>query len=325
MTGRPALSIIVPTYNRAAELPAAIGSALDQTASPDSYEIIVINNNSTDRTAEVLADLAREHPGRVRAILEKKQGVAHARQAGIDAARAAILGFFDDDVRLTRNWVDIVLREFDRHQEIDVLGGKVLPRWEASPPKWLTPEHWGPLALQDFGDLPMVMSRENPRGLISANLAARKRIFDQLGGFSPTLQRVKNGIGSLEDEEWMRRLWQSGGQALYVPELVTYAEVPVSRMTREYHRRWHTGHGRFYAMLRADEMEQSSVGVILGVPAHLYRAALGNVSGWIRAIASGKTDEAFIHETKIDFFKGFLHQRLAERFSREPAVERRYS
>ena len=312
MNGEPSLSIVLPTYNRAAELPQAVQSALDQTVPSSTYEVIVVNNNSTDHTADVLQRLTREHPDRLRTILEKKQGVAYARQAGIDGARAPILAFFDDDVRVAREWVETILREFDRHPDIDVLGGKVLPAWEAPPPAWLTPEHWAPLALQDFGDAPMIMSRENPRGLISANLACRKHIFGRLGGFSPAFQRVKDGIGSLEDDEWMRRLWRSGGIALYVPGLVTYAEVPATRMTRAYHRRWHRGHGRFYARLRADEMERSTFGALLGVPGHMYRAAFREISGAITAILSGRADAAFLHETRVRFFCGFFAERVGE-------------
>jgi len=321
----PALSIVLPTYNRAAELPLAVESALDQTASPDSYEIIVVDNNSTDGTAEVIGELTAQYPGRVFGVLERRQGVAYARQAGIDAARAELVGFFDDDVRIAREWVETILRTFEQHPDIDVLGGKVLPSWTAPPPAWLTSVHWAPLALQDFGDAPMSVSRENPRGLISANLACRKSIFERVGGFSPEFQRVKDSIGSLEDDEWIRRLWRSGGRALYVPDLVTYTIVPASRLTRTYHRRWHKGHGRFYAKLRADEMERTSVGTFLGVPAHLYRSAGADVVGWIRAAIAGQADRAFLHETRLRFFRGFVHQRFAERLRRPRPVERLYS
>lgn len=325
MSTSPALSIVLPTYNRAAELPVAIKSALDQTASSDCYEIVVVDNNSTDGTADVLRELARQYSGRVFGVLETRQGVAYARQAGIAAARAELVAFFDDDVRVSREWVATILGTFERHADIDVVGGKVLPAWSVPPPSWLTAVHWAPLALQDFGDEEMFVSRENPRGLISANLACRKRVFERLGGFSPQFQRVKDGIGSLEDDEWIRRLWRAGGRAVYVPDLVTYTDVPASRLTRTYHRRWHKGHGRFYAMLRANEMERSTVGAVLGVPAHLYRSAMADVVGWIRAAIAGHTDQAFLHETRLRFFRGFVHQRFAERLRRHRPVERLYS
>lgn len=311
----PALSIVLPTFNRSAELPAAIESALDQTAPSDRYEILVVDNNSPDRTAETVAAIAAAHAGRVRYVFEARQGVSYARQAGIDVARAPIIAFFDDDVRVSPNWVETILRTFDEHPELECIGGRVLPRWSTTPPGWLTSSHWAPLALQDLGDEPMVVSSENPRGLISANLACRKRLLDRIGGFSPEFQRVKDGIGSLEDDEWNRRLWKSGGKALYVPDLITTTDVPSSRLTRAYHRRWHRGHGRFYALLRADEIERSTVGTLFGVPAHMYRAALGDAAAWIVAAITGRTDEAFGHEVRLRFFRGFFAQRLSERLN----------
>lgn len=308
----PQVSIVLPTYNRAAALPSAIDSALAQTAAASTYEIVVVNNNSTDGTARVLAEYEAMHPGRVRAVLETRQGVAHARQAGIEAARADIVAFFDDDCRVAPDWVEGIVRVFARHPEIECIGGKVLPQWSNPPPAWLTPAHWAPLALQDFGDEPMTLSLENPRGLISANLACRKSLFESIGGFSPQFQRVKDGIGSLEDDEWMRRLWKSGRVALYLPLLVTWTEVPASRLTRAYHRRWHRGHGRFYALLRADEMERSR-GAFLGVPAHMYRSAMAEAAAWLGDIIAGRRDAAFLHEIKLRFIRGFVGQRFTER------------
>jgi glycosyltransferase involved in cell wall biosynthesis len=325
MTTAPAVSVVLPTYNRARSLPEAINSALQQTAAPDSYELLVVDNNSADDTAVVVDRIAGRWPGRVRRILETRQGVAYARQAGIDAARADIVAFFDDDVRVTPNWIEIILRTFREQPEVECIGGKVLPEWAASPPAWLTDAHWAPLALQDFGDEPMLVSPENPRALISANMACRKALFDRIGGFSAEFQRVKDGIGSLEDDEWIRRLWKAGGSALYVPELVTSTEVPSVRMTRAYHRRWHSGHGRFYALLRVEEMERSSIGSLFGVPAHMYRSALRDVAGWIFASVARQADQAFLHEVKLRFFKGFTAQRFADHFQSNRAVERSYS
>jgi glycosyltransferase involved in cell wall biosynthesis len=313
MSARPDVSVVLPTYNRAGEIASAIQSALDQSAPPVTYELIVVNNNSTDETADVVAQLSREHPGRIRDLLEPRQGVAYARNAGIHAARGDIIAFFDDDVRLSHNWIETIRRTYNGRPDLVCLGGRVLPDWLCPPPDWLTRTHWAPLALQDLGDEPMTLSLDNPRGLISANLTCRKTLLERIGGFSPQFQRVKDGIGSLEDDEWMRRLWKRGERALYIPELVAYAAVPASRLTRKYHRRWHSGHGRFYALLRADEMEQTSVGAVFGVPAHMYRSAIGDLLSWIAAAGRGRLEQAFAHEVKLRFFRGFFSQRVSER------------
>jgi glycosyltransferase involved in cell wall biosynthesis len=314
MSALPEVSVVLPTYNRANELERAVASALNQTVPAETYELIVVNNNSTDGTSELLDRLTRQHPGRVRAVLEPKQGVSCARNAGIAASRAPILAFFDDDVRVAPDWIESIQRAFREHPDIDCVGGRVLPDWPSAPPAWLTRAHWAPLALQDFGAEPMLVSAANPKGLISANLACRRSVLQRVGGFSPRFQRVKDGIGSLEDDEWMRRLWQAGGRGLYVPQLVTYTAVPDDRLTREYHRRWHRGHGRFYALLHAAEIEHSTVGSLFGVPAHLYRSALAEAGAWLSDVLRGRRDHAFSHEVKLRFFRGFFGQRVTERF-----------
>jgi glycosyltransferase involved in cell wall biosynthesis len=313
MSRAPALSIVLPTYNRSADLPRAVESVLQQTASPDVYELIVVDNNSADATSDLIAELSRQHHGRVSGVLEKRQGVSHARNTGIAGSRAGIVAFVDDDVRVAPDWVETILRAFGDDPQLECIGGKVLPEWPGPPPRWLTRAHWAPLALQDFGDSPMVLSPDNPKGLISANLACRRAVLERVGGFSPTFQRVGDGIGSLEDDEWIRRLWKAGGRALYVPELVAYTAVPGDRLTRAYHRRWHRGHGGFYALLHADEVERTSRGSLLGVPAHMYRAGLEATAGWMSAALRGRMDQAFLHEVKLCFIRGFVARRFTER------------
>jgi len=309
----PHISVVVPTYNRAEGLLRSIASVLNQTADPDTYELIIVDNNSTDGTTSAVAELVKKEGGRVRHVIETKQGVSFARNRGIEEARADVIAFVDDDVQVGDNWIEIIARTFAEQPEFECIGGRVLPTWEAPPPPWLTSLHWAPLALQDLGDVRMTISAQSQRGLITANLACRRRLFDRVGGFSPAFQRVKDGIGSIEDDEWMRRVWKCGLSALYVPELVAHASVPTSRLTRQYHRRWHSMRGRFYAALHAEEMEQTSTGSLLGVPAHMYRAAMASAVGWIAAAGRGRSGQAFMHEVRLRFFRGFLTQRLAQR------------
>ena len=309
----PAISIVLPTYNRADELDLAVASALDQTAPAHLYELIVVDNASTDSTGDVLQRLVAENPGRIRGLIERRQGVSYARQAGIDAACGDIVAFFDDDVRVSQNWIETILKRFRENTGIDCVGGKVLPLWSAAPPSWLTPDHAAPLGLQDLGEESFISSDADRRGFISANLACRRSVFHHIGGFSPRFQRVKDGIGSLEDDDFIRRFWRAGGKGLYAPELLAWTTVPPSRLTRAYHRRWHLGHGRFYASLGADEFERTSTGAPFGVPAHLYRTALVDAGRWLKRMCSGQRDAAFVQEVRLRFFAGFFSARAGER------------
>ena len=301
------LSIILPTYNRAGSLKRAIAALLRQTADPASYEIVVVDNNSSDGTREVVASC--DDP-RVRLVCEPRQGLSYARNAGIAAARGPILAFTDDDVEAAPDWVETLVAMLARHADADGIGGRVLPAWERDRPRWLTREHWGPLALQDHGDTTRVFDRQTPTGLVGANVAFRREVFERIGQFSTEVQRVKDGIGSTEDHELLARLYLAGGRMLYHPKMLVMARVQPDRCNRRYHRRWHEGHGRFHALMRVPETERARVAP-LGVPGHLLRSAARDAAAWLRSAISGDWDTAFLAELRLRFFKGFVWTRLA--------------
>jgi glycosyltransferase involved in cell wall biosynthesis len=308
------------TYNRANLLDGAVTSVLAQTQSDTPpFELIVVDNNSSDATGEVVAGLAAADP-RVRYVFESRQGLSYARNAGIGHARAALIAFIDDDLRADPDWVAAIVRAFDEHPDVDVVGGRVLPIWPSRPPAWLTQDHWAPLALADHGDTPFLVTVERPICLIGAG-ACRRTVFDAVGTFVTDFQRVQDSIGSLEDHDFIVRVLGTGRRGLYVPSIIVRAAVQPERLERSYHRRWHLGHGHFHALLRSELVERTSIGTLFGIPAHLYRQALGDLAGWAAAAATGNLATAFLHEVRLRFFIGFFRTRLRE-FLRRPSRER---
>ncbi len=302
------LSVILPTFNRVASLGHAIAALLHQTASPNAYEVIVIDNNCTDGTADLLVST---NDARIRAVRESRQGLSHARNAGIAAARGAIIAFTDDDVEVAPDWVATIIEALDRRPDIDGVGGRVLPAWHGRRPAWLTRAHWAPLALQDHGDQKRIFDRESPVGLVGANLALRAALFERIGMFSPDVQRVRDGIGSTEDHDLLHRLYSAGGRLLYLPRMLVISRVQPDRCARAYHRRWHEGHGRFHALMRLPEMEASRKR-IAGVPGHLVRTAVSDAATWAGNMLSGRWDAAFRAELRLRFFAGFARTRRGQ-------------
>lgn len=302
------LGIVVPTHNRAASLRRTLASVVAQSYAGTRPEIVVVNNNSTDSTAAVCDEFVPA----VRVIDEPRQGLSYARNSGIaafeDFAGDDVIAFIDDDVEPRPDWAASLAAAFTSDPAIDCVGGRVLASDPGALPGWLTREHWGPLALQDHGPARRIFSESSPTGLIGANFAFRKRVFNQVGGFSPDVQRVNDGVGSTEDHEFLRRLYATGATALYVPDLVVTTDVPAERMTREYHRRWHRGHGRFHALMRLPEMERARAR-LLGIPMHLFRRALEDLLAWVRSLLAGDAARAFAAETRLWFFSGFVKER----------------
>jgi glucosyl-dolichyl phosphate glucuronosyltransferase len=300
------LSVVLPTHNRAGDLRHAIAALLRQSAPASSYEVIVVDNNCTDGTRDLLA--AVDDP-RVRAVHEERQGLSHARNAGIAAAAADCVAFTDDDVEVAPDWVATLVDALDRQADVDGAGGRVLPSWPDARPGWLTRAHWAPLALQDHGDSRRVFDAAMPIGLIGANVAFRRRVFSRVGLFEPAVQRVRDGIGSTEDHEFLLRLYAAGGRMLYLPKLVARARVQPDRCARRYHRRWHFGHGRFHALMRDPDVERSST-YVLGVPGHLLRGALHDAAHWSLSFFRRDRDERFAAELRLLFVAGFVRQRV---------------
>ncbi|HEX2271459.1 MAG TPA: glycosyltransferase family 2 protein [Pyrinomonadaceae bacterium] len=313
MSSEPEVSVIIPTYNRSALLRDAVMSVLGQE-SPSAFEIVIVDNNSKDDTAAVVQSLMEQHPGRLSYILETRQGNAHARNRGVKEARAPIVAFIDDDVIVERDWLTSLKNALDSRAELSFVGGKVLPQWTTPPPSWLTPEHWSPLAVLDYGPDELIIGGNSPRGLLTANIAFRRSVFDEVGQFSPHLQRVKNAVGSMEDTEFLLRVCRSGKQGMYLPGMVARAPVENERLSKEYHRRWHTGHGHFYAVMRDPEWERSNFR-LAGVPGHLYKQTVFHALNWLTSTLSANTDTAFKHECHLRFFNGFFRQRRRQRSS----------
>src|SRR5262249_33819758 len=110
------LSVVIATYNRSHLIRGALESVLRQQSSAGTaFEVLVVDNKSTDGTKRVVRSLMREHRGRLIYLFEPRQGVSHARNRGVAAARAPVVAFMDDDVRAEPNWVATIKTVFDRH------------------------------------------------------------------------------------------------------------------------------------------------------------------------------------------------------------------
>jgi glycosyltransferase involved in cell wall biosynthesis len=307
----PVLSVVLCTYNRCHVLAAALDALLDQVDDTPSYEVIVVDNNSTDATRDVVVRYLAA--GRVRYEFERCQGLSTARNRGVAVARAGLIAFTDDDVQVSSTWVRSIVEAFAANAEADMVGGKVEPVWTAAPPPWLPHAGDAPLALVDYGEAAFRVTPERPVCLIGANVAVRRSAFDRAGGFATAVQRVRDRIGSTEDYDFQRRVLAGGGCALYDPRITVRAPVPVERLNKQYHRAWHGGHGRFYAVMRDPSFERSRVGAFLGVPAHVYRSALREAAGWGASVLTRRTAAAFAHELRLRFLAGFTVQRIFNR------------
>lgn len=304
------ITLLVCTYNRAADLRELLESALAQeTASEVKYEVLVVDNNSTDETRAVVESFINKGHQNLQYIFEAKQGKSHALNTGIAAVRGWGYVITDDDFILPPDWVQNIYEAFRANPDVSFVSGKVLPLWQGEQPSWLTREHWSAIAMADYGQEPFIADDKNQICLLAC--AFRLADVQAVGGYHDDLGPQKGRTGATEDLELLLRLWKSGRKGLYVPHINFQHKVTADRLTKEYHRRWHRDHGRSYAVMRTEETEQSSVR-LFDVPGHMYRAAVGNALRWLGCMLRGKADKAFLHETELRFFGGFVSKRRAD-------------
>jgi glycosyltransferase involved in cell wall biosynthesis len=314
------ISVVLSTYNRSDILLSALECLARQQAPGIKFEVIVVDNNSSDSTREITESFAARDI-RFRYLFESRQGLSYARNAGIRVARADAIAFTDDDVHVAPDWIAQIRRALVQYPEADYLGGRVLPVWPAAMPAW-SHAKMSPFALQDLGDEPVRVSSQDPRCLIGACLAVRSRALARAGLFSTETQRVEDGVGSTEDADWEMQVWRYGGQGFYVPEIVVYSPLSAQRLTKAYHRRWHRGHGKFHA--RSRRLEAQNCRRWLDVPTFVYRQALQNAFDFAVSSLRRNQIQAFERENNLLFCLGFLAERwkthlLRAEPSRRPA------
>ena len=312
------VSVVIVTFNRSRLLAAALQSVLAQDARGVSYEVIVVDNNSNDSTSEVVREYIDRGHTNLRYLFVGTQGVSHARNAGLAAACSPVIAFADDDVTVTKDWVANIKQEFDLHPEVDFLGGKILPKWNSTPPSWLTREHWWALALLDWGDKPFYVDAGYPLCLPTANASFRREVFRRLGLFSPT-------FSGREDHEFLLRLWRAGCRGLYVPTIVVTADVQPERLKRDYHRGWNITTGKFNSLMRLNEImgpdgrivgERPGKITLFGVPGYIYRDLLVNSLGWIGATLRGRKAASLLCENYIWYSVGYISKRYEQHQAR---------
>jgi glycosyltransferase involved in cell wall biosynthesis len=237
------VSVILCSYNRCGSLATALES-IAASKLPDSmdWEVLVIDNNSSDKTREVAQGFCQRFPNRFHYFFEPRQGKSFALNTGIQAARGEVLAFTDDDVIVEPTWL-FEISEPLRGEEWAGAGGRIRPARKFTPPKWLNLEGefemGGQLVLFDRGDASIELSVP-PFG---ANMAFRSAIFKEYGGFRTDLGPEGTAQIRGEDTEFCERLTKAGCRMYYVPSAIVYHEIPEYRLKKSFFLPWWIGKG----------------------------------------------------------------------------------
>lgn len=226
----PFVSVIIPTFNRSATLRETVDSFLAQSYPADRFEIIIVDNASSDDTPEVIDSIADRAPN-VRGMREARRGAHFARNSGAMSSRGSILYFTDDDMLAEPDLLEQIVTAFDTGANVGSATGRVLPRWDTEPPRWVL-EHCknALLSLNDLGEATIV-SDDDP-GVFSCHQAILREAFMAAGGYNPDTNAEKfTGDNETGLNIKVKKL---GYRFAYVGGSVTHHMIPAARMTQRY-------------------------------------------------------------------------------------------
>lgn len=328
-------SIVIPTFNRASDLRATLASlATLSVRSP--WEVVVVDNNSTDDTRAAVEEVARTFPVELVYQFEGTQGRSAALNAGIRRSRGDIIVTTDDDVRVPVDWLERAAEALDILQ-CDYVGGRVLPVWGAPRPAWV-PDHggrqWAVIALLDYGTAPIPFFTQAHRAPLGVNMAFRRHAFERAGLWNNDLGRKKGTLLGQEVREWMRRAQAAGVRGSYAPSLAVHHVIPADRLNKRYFRRWYYWNGVSRALLYRDawidmlspestDLDFSEVPHIVGVPRFFFGKVPRELRRMVHRAWRGDAAGSFDAELSLWFLAGVVRQRWVDRKLPRPGREAR--
>ncbi len=238
------VSVVICSYNRAAYIEAALDSLYHQTASKDDFEVIVVDNNSSDGTDEVVKTWRAANPdGHFYYSTETKQGASFARNKGAALAKADWLCFMDDDAIATPDYIQNIIRHTQSHPTVLGFGGKIIPKYIPEEPRWMS--YYVSSLVGNFDYAPVACPFENGKYPLESNMILKKSAFDLVGGFNEAIPGV---VGTLriggEGKELFYKVIALGEKIYYDPSICVYHVVEVKKLTPEYMYRVASGIGR---------------------------------------------------------------------------------
>lgn len=239
------ITSIICTYNLCEELKKAIQSLTRQTLAKKDYEILVVDNASTDGTREVVKQFETEE--NLRYIFEPNPGLSHARNIGWQEAQGGIIAYLDHDAIACPEWLECILDAFLTVPDVGAVGGKVRPIWGAPRPVWLSDKMMHSLSVLDWSDAPIFLTDE--QWLVGANISFPRNLLEEVGGFSADLSRMGKNLLSNDEILMLKQIKARGFKVFYHPQIMVEHLVPANRLRKNWFKRRYYWQGISTAIL----------------------------------------------------------------------------
>lgn len=297
------ISVVICSYNRAAYIIAALQSLYDQTLCRTAFEVLVVDNNSTDNTPELAQQFQLQHPDfNLKYLNEQNQGASFARNTGAAMAKGSLLCFMDDDAVAEKDYLQKIVSFFNEHPDATALGGRIIPRYIPSKPKWMSYHVSSLVGHFDYSEVATIF--KPGKYPLESNMIVKSAPFYEIGGFNTALPGVKGTlrIGG-EGKDFFLRLQAAGGTVYYDPGVIVHHVVEVAKLTPAYMYRVASGIGR------GERVRTKAAGnwvFIKKIIEYLYKLAGSVVLGLWYAIQGKPSQMMPVIQFRIDALKGLM-------------------
>ena len=242
-----AVSFIICTYNRSNYLNDTVQSLRDCIFNESKIEFLIVDNNSTDDTAQVVKYHQENNKNEVLTISyikEEQQGLSFARNKGIVESKFGQIVFVDDDIRASEEFIEGWNNFFKENPEVNAAGSRIHVQFDGHKPEWVSYFLMSLFGYHEFGKKPRRYPKKSyPFG---GNMGFRKFIFESVGYFNTNLGRKGNNLAANEEKELFRRIRNQNHQVFYNPNALLYHRVNEKRATSDFIKKQAMGLGKSY-------------------------------------------------------------------------------
>ena len=299
------LSIVICSYNRAQYIGDALDSLYNQTSSLSEFEVLLVDNNSTDGTPGIYKTWREHHPdGNFQYLSEHRQGASFARNTGAIHAKTEWLCFMDDDAVAFPDFVANIIKHTEEKPTIVGFGGKIIPKYIPEKPVWMSYYVSSLVGNFDYSQVPCAFKKG--KYPLESNMIIKKSVFDQIGGFNTTLPGV---VGTLriggEGKELFYKVIGLGEEIYYDPNIIVYHVVETSKLTKEYLYRVASGIGRGE---RVRTLSISYFSYALKLIEYIFKLGASVALGIKYAIMGNAAQSWKVIQFRIDAMLGLLNR-----------------
>jgi glycosyltransferase involved in cell wall biosynthesis len=293
---KPLISVVICTFNRAELVGDALKGLSRQTLEVGQYEVIVVDNNSSDQTKEVVDGFVEKNIN-FRYCREQKQGLSYARNRGIDEARGRYVGYIDDDCRVPEGWLVQAKKTIDEVGPT-VFGGPFFPFYQTQKPRWYL-DRYGAFEVTDH-------ARALGQGefVYGGNMFFEKQALVKIGRFDPNYGMSGHKLGYAEEIQLQKMLRDNieNYLAYYEPKLYVYHLVRAEKMLLRWIIRKRIVEGR-----QILEKELIGTGSLMSLPKFVY----SNLTLVVRFMGGLTTEPMFRDRAKYPYYQNYFYERTS--------------